>query len=188
MIPAPGVVERRPLGRTGLSVSALGVCPGEGPEREAVVRRARAAGCALFWSARPVEGAVVLPGGLDPSAYGLVRYNLLDQAKANPEIARLRREGRGVVAVGVLAGGLLAGPGQAPDRRAAAFDFLARRDRTRAQAALQFVLANESVSAALVRASTVAHLEELLGVFAAPPLSGSELERIFETWADRHDP
>lgn len=188
MISDSGIIERRPLGRTGLSVSALGICPGEGPEREAVVRRARAAGCGLFWSERPVEGSLVLPGGVEASAYGLVRYNLFEQTQAYGAIARLRRQGRGVVAVGVLAGGLLAGPGPASDGRAARFGFLVRRDRTRAQAALQFVLANDSVSAALVRVSTVAHLEELLGTFAAPPLSGSELERIFETWANRYDP
>jgi hypothetical protein len=186
---SPERVERRPLGRTGLTVSALCVCPGDGAEREAVARRARIAGCALFGADRTLEeGAMVLPGDLNGSSYGMVRYNLLEQTEAHSVLPRLAREGRGVLAVGVLAGGRLAGPAPAADPRARAFDFLARRGRTRAQAALQFVLANESVSSALVRVSTVAHLEELLGAFAAPPLSGRELEQIFETWANRHDP
>jgi aryl-alcohol dehydrogenase-like predicted oxidoreductase len=149
-----------------------------------VARRARAAGCALYGA----DGALVLPGGLNGASYGIVRYNLLEQTEAHSAIPRLAREGRGVLAVGVLAGGRLAGPAPAADPRAGAFDFLALGGRTRAQAAVQFVLANESVSAALVRVSTLAHLEELLGAFAAPPLSGRELERIFETWAHRHDP
>ena len=66
-------METRPLGRGGARVGVIGICPGDGPQREAVVRRARELGCTLIWSGRPPEGA------------GLVRYNVLDQKKANEE-------------------------------------------------------------------------------------------------------
>jgi hypothetical protein len=82
-------METRPLGRTGSRVGVIGVCPGS----DAVARRARELGCTLIWSGAPPNGA------------GLVRYNLLDQKKANEEISGLSRAGKGVVAVHVLAGG-----------------------------------------------------------------------------------
>ena len=57
--------------------------------------------------------------------------------------------------------------------------------RTFVQAAIQFVLANESVSAALVRVADPSQLEELLSAPEAEPLSGSDLEQIFEHWSNR---
>jgi aryl-alcohol dehydrogenase-like predicted oxidoreductase len=117
-----------------------------------------------------------------------VRYNLLDQKEANGEIARLTRAGRGVVAVGVLAGGALAGgASHGYGARVRLLQGLVRPDRTLAQAAVQFVLANELVSAAWVRVSTIDHLEEILSAPEAPPLTGRDLELIFELWANRFE-
>ena len=59
--------------------------------------------------------------------------------------------------------------------------------RTLAQASVQFVLANEAVSAAVIRCSSVEHLDEVLGALEAPPLSGRDLEQIFELWANRFE-
>lgn len=164
-------MELRPLGRTGRKVGVIGVCPGT----EAVSRRARERGCTLVGPDFALEGA------------GLVRYNLLDQKDANLEISRLAREGRGAVAVHVLAGGALAGVVvHAPvGARVAQLRCLVKPGRTLAQAAVQFVLANESVSAAIVRCSTVAHLDEVLAAPEAAPLTGQDLEQIFELWANR---
>ena len=103
-------METRPLGKTGLRVPVVGIIPPESPRRDAVAARARELGCGLFGSEQPVAGGVTLPADLR-DGYAFVRYNLLDQGAANSEIAGLRREGKGVVAVHVLAGGALAGPG-----------------------------------------------------------------------------
>ena len=59
--------------------------------------------------------------------------------------------------------------------------------RTLAQAAVQFVLANESVSSAMIRVSTAAHLEEIVSAPDAAPLTGQDLEQIFELWANRFE-
>ena len=168
-------MELRPLGRTGRKVGEIGICPGEGPQAAAVARLARERGCTLVGP------------DFDLGQAGRVRYNLLDQKDANLEIARLSREGKGVVATQVLAGGVLSGPvGPSPfGERVVQLQCLIKPGRTLAQAAVQFVLANESVSAAIVRCSTVAHLEEILGAPDAPPLTGQDLEQIFELWANR---
>jgi aryl-alcohol dehydrogenase-like predicted oxidoreductase len=166
-------MEFRPLGRTGRKVGAIGVCPGS----PAVASRARDLGCTLVGPDFALDGA------------GLVRYNLLDQKDANREIVRLAREGKGIIATHVLAGGALAGPvGHTPfGARVAQLRCLIKPGRTLAQAAIQFVLANESVSAAVIRCSTVAHLDELLAAPDAPPLTGQDLEQIFELWANRFE-
>ena len=170
-------MDERRLGSRGPRVPELGICPGEGPLRQAVVERALALGGRLFWSSTPVPGALTLPslGG-----FGTVPYNLRDQKPANAEIARLAKAGEGVVAVHVLAGGALA---SAPP----GLQSLARDGRTFVQAAIQFVLANDKVSCAIVRLTDPAHVEEVLAAPDAPPLKGSELELIFETWANRFD-
>jgi aryl-alcohol dehydrogenase-like predicted oxidoreductase len=179
-------METRLLGRTGVRVTAIGICPGAGPSRDAVIGRAMALGCRLFASEAPVPGAVTIPGGLR-EGFGFVRYNLLDQQEANLAIARMiRGEGKAVIATGVLAGGALAGKAS-PDlaSRVEALRPLVRPGRTLAQAAIQFVLANESVSAAMVRVSDPARVDEVAGALETPPLTGSDLELIFEAWANR---
>jgi aryl-alcohol dehydrogenase-like predicted oxidoreductase len=118
----------------------------------------------------------------------LVKYNLLDQRKANSEIARVKQEGKGVVAVHVLAGGALGGRKSHPyGHRIDLLRCLVKPGRSLAQAAVQFVLANESVSAAMVRVSTAAHLEEIVAAPEATPLTGRDLEQIFELWANRFE-
>jgi aryl-alcohol dehydrogenase-like predicted oxidoreductase len=170
------MMETRSLGRNGPRVGVIGICPGDGPQREAIARRARDLGCSLIWNGRAPEGA------------GLVRYNLLDQKKANEEIARLRGSGQGVVAVHVLAGGALAGRRDHDyGHRVEALRVLVKPGRTLLQAAIQFVLANESVSAAMVRVSSPAHLEEVVAAPDATPLTGQDLEQIFELWANRFE-
>jgi aryl-alcohol dehydrogenase-like predicted oxidoreductase len=171
-------MDIRPLGKTGLEVSAIGVClPPDGP-REELVRRAVERGVRFI---RP-EPATSLP----PDGYRLVKYNLIDQKEANEEIPRHAQAGLGVVATHVLAGGALA-RGDGANPRVHQLRPLVRPGRTLAQAAVQFVLANESVSCALVRVSSVEHLDEILGALDAPPLSGRDLELIFELWANRFD-
>ena len=78
-------MQTRTLGRTGLTVSGIGVCLPGGPAREEVLRRALDLGGRVFWSETPVEAPVVLPSAAT-GGYGVVRYNLLEQAKANTEI------------------------------------------------------------------------------------------------------
>lgn len=169
-------METRPLGPSGVRVGVIGICPGDGPERDAIARRARERGCTLIWSGKPPDGA------------SLVRYNLLDQQKANHEISALRRAKQGVVAVHVLAGGALAGKGGHDyGHRIDALKVLVKPGRTLAQAAVQFVLANESVSAAMIRVSSLAHLEEVVSAPDATPLTGQDLEQIFELWANRFE-
>ncbi len=159
-------METRPLGRGGPPVPVVAICPGG----EAVARRVRELG-----------GRTELP-----APHGSVRYNLLDQKDANPEIARLAREGTGVVAIHVLAGGAF---GKASlDPRHLPFRALAREGRTLVQAAIQFVLANESVSCARIRVTRPEHVEEVLRAPEAAPLTGQDLELIFELWANRFDP
>jgi aryl-alcohol dehydrogenase-like predicted oxidoreductase len=172
-------VETRPLGRGGPEVPVLGICPGEGPLRDAVIRRALDLGAGFFWSAVPVPGALTLS---EAGEHGSVRYNLLDQKDANTRIAALAREGRGVVAMHVLGGGLFA---RGLDARLEPFRGLVRQGRTLLQAAIQFVLANESVTCATVRVSRPDHVDEVLGALAAAPLTGQDLEIIFEAWANR---
>ncbi len=158
-------METRPLGRNGSRVGVIGICAGNGSERDAVVRRARERGCTLIWSGTPPDGAQ------------LVRYNLLDQKNANEEISAHRRAGKGVVAVHVLAGGALGGKREHPyGHRVDALKCLVKPGRSLVQAAVQFVLANESVSAAMVHVSTLAHLEEVVSAPDATPLTGQDLE------------
>jgi len=169
-------METRPLGRTGSRVGVIGICPGDGPDRDAIIRRAREWGCTLIWSGRPPDGAQ------------LVRYNLLDQKKANEEITRLRQAGQGVVAVHVLAGGALGGKRDHPyGGRIEALRCLVKPGRSLVQAAVQFVLANESVNAAMIHLSSLAHLEEVVSAPDAAPLTGQDLEQIFELWANRFE-
>jgi aryl-alcohol dehydrogenase-like predicted oxidoreductase len=169
-------METRPLGRGGSRVGVIGICPGDGPQREAIVRRARELGSSLIWSGRPPDGA------------GLVRYNVLDQKKANEEISGLVRAGKGVVAVHVLAGGALGGKRDHPyGHRIEALKVLVKPGRSLVQVAVQFVLANESVSAAMIHVSSLAHLEEVVSAPDSPPLTGQDLEQIFELWANRFE-
>lgn len=152
----------------------IGLCPGN----EAVIRRALELGARLF--SVPVPGAITPP----PEVVA-VPYNLLEQKEANARIGRLAREGKRIVATRVLAGGALV-DGRL-DPRHAGFRALARKGRTLVQAAIQFVLANEAVESALVRVTRPEHVEEVLRAGDVEPLSGQDLELVFELWANRFD-
>ena len=174
-------MDTRRLGKNGPEVPVVGICP-DGPGRDAVIRRSLDLGGRLFWSETPVPGTLTLWPAADVVP---LRYNLLDQTEANARIGPLAREGRGVVAAGVLAGGALGAARLEP--KYAGFRVLARDGRTLVQAAIQFVLANEAVSCAIVRISRPEHVEEVLRAPDTTPLSGQDLEQIFELWANRFD-
>ncbi len=70
----------------------------------------------------------------------------------------------------------------------AAWSHLAKPGRTLRQASIQFVLANQYVSAALVRLDDPASLPELLAAPESEPLTLSELERIIEQFIHRGEP
>lgn len=114
-----------------------------------------------------------------------------------------RRSGIGVIAREPLGNGFLAGtlpagahfpPGDIRHHwppsmvagRAAASDrlaFLARPDRTRAQAALRFVLAFDEVSVVIPGAKTVAQVQENAAAADAPPLDDGEIRRARDLYA-----
>jgi aryl-alcohol dehydrogenase-like predicted oxidoreductase len=152
----------------------VGLCPGN----DAVVRRARELGGTLF--STPLAGGLSLP-----AEAVAVPYNLLDQKEANARIPLLRREGKPVVATRVLAGGRLGAARL--DAKITGYRALARDGRTLVQTAIQFVLANESVACAMIRVTRPEHVEEVLRAEQAAPLSGQDLELIFELWANRFD-
>jgi aryl-alcohol dehydrogenase-like predicted oxidoreductase len=131
------------------------------------------------------------PGAFVPNQHACVHlpYNLYDQTVALKSCRELRRRDVGIVATHVLAGGALAGSigHTPPGARVERLRFLVKPGRTLAQAAVQFVLANESVACALVRVSRMEHLEEILAAPDAPPLTGQELEQIFELYANRFE-
>ncbi len=62
--------------------------------------------------------------------------------------------------------------------RAQRFHFLVMEHRTMAQAALQFVLGLEGVTAAILGVSSRKHLRENLGALTAPPLTPKEQAQI----------
>ncbi len=82
--------------------------------------------------------------------------------------------------VGVIALGLPSGAGET-------HRFLVRPDRTAAQASIQFVLANEYVSCALVRPESLDQLRESVAAPDAAPLTLGELERVIELYIHRAD-
>lgn len=165
--------------------------------------RLRAAGLVRFGGValyRPEDGPAALEGGIDAIQ---VSYSIMNHTAGRAALlAQCRAAGVGVVAREPLAAGFLAGrtegstfgpgdvradwPPQERQRRgrlAGRLAFLARPDRTPAQSALKFVLANEDVSVAVPGIKSVAQAEENLRTPLAPDLVLSELEQVFETIA-----
>jgi hypothetical protein len=103
-----------------------------------------------------------------------VTYTPEEQSAGLEFLRDARRAGLGIVALGLPSAG-------------AAHRFLARPGRTVAQASIQFVLANEYVSCALVRPGSVEALREATSAPDAPPLTLGELERIIEMFIHRGD-
>jgi hypothetical protein len=216
-------MEFRLLGKTGPSVSELGVClPADAALAERIAIRAAREGVNCFFAPDDAvahairrhadvhvaiaasHGPIILqPNGTAGIAIRSVAdvpqenswswiaapYNLIDQQISKEVFAPAARDGRGIVAVHVLAGGALAGPvGHTPPGAVVnEFRSLIKPKRTLAQAAIQFVLANQYVTCAAVAVSSEAHLAEALGALDAEPLTMRELELIFETYANRYD-
>lgn len=100
-----------------------------------------------------------------------VQYNLIDR-RLEKSIAYARAKGLGVVVMGPVGGGRLAGP-------SAILDNLAAPAAHTAELALRFVLANPDVSCALSGMSTPAMLAENVAVASrTEPLSETELAAI----------
>lgn len=125
-----------------------------------------------------------------PGPFSLVPYSLVSMDWGRDFLPRLRKEKHGIVAGDVLASGALQGRvGHAPRGAVAEkFRFLQIEGRTLAQAAVQFVLANEYVSCAVAWVADVPEAEEVLGALSAEPLTFRDLEQIFEIWSGRCEP
>ncbi len=126
----------------------------------------------------------------------MMQYNLLDR---RPEelLDLLRDRSVSVVARGPVAKGLLA------DKPAAAYlncsaaevaevqrglEAFTRPDRSRAQLALRYALADESVASVIPGASTLDQLTENVAAADAPPLTPAELDALRAlTKADRYE-
>ncbi len=196
------MIERRPLGKTGIDVGEIGLSL---MWDDAIVRRAIELGCNLFIiegegpesidldvliARRSGSDDLVFTRGetrIGPEKVLVSPYNLISQETSTELIPKADHSGRGVIADDVLASGALSGPvGHAPPGSdALKYKFLIKSNRTIAQAAVQFVLANEHISCAVPHVSDLAEAEEVLAAPNAEPFQISELEQIFETWAGR---
>jgi len=103
-----------------------------------------------------------------------VTYTPKEQTAGLDFLREARRHQLGIVATGL--------PTTALEHH-----FLERPGRTAAQASIQFVLANEYVSCALVRPATVEQVREAVTAPDATPLTLGELERIIEMFIHRGD-
>ena len=134
-------------------------------------------------------------------------YNFLDRRAENTIIPMCQRYGLAVLPWSPLAGGILTGKynegipkGTRAERdgygwireritpdRIAIVDMLASVARglglTTAQLAIAWVLRNKGVTSALMGASKVAHIEDILGVANSAPISSEELAAIEGTLA-----
>jgi hypothetical protein len=104
-----------------------------------------------------------------------VTYTPEEQSAGLEFLREARRAGLGVIALGL------------PTAAGESHKFLARPGRTAAQASIQFVLANEYVSCALVRPESVGRLREAVMAPDAEPLTLGELERVIEMYIHRDD-
>jgi len=107
--------------------------------------------------------------------------------------------GAGVAVIRPLAGGAttgasgrhaLAGGGMsrnpepflAEQRRASPLGFLARQDRTLAQAAYQFILSHPGVSTVVGGYSELSHLEDAVACSGKGPLPAEDMQRLQQVW------
>lgn len=104
-----------------------------------------------------------------------VTYTPEEQSAGLEFLREARRAGLGIIALGL------------PAAAGESHKFLARPGRTAAQASIQFVLANEYVSCALVRPETVGQLREAVAAPDVTPLTLGELERVIEMFIHRAD-
>lgn len=142
----------------------------------------------------PAEGALCIESG-KPDVLQ-IPFSLVRQEWIDGLLPEARNAGVGIIAREPLGNGFLAGkiragarfpagdirsywpPGVIAARAAAAerIGFLAKDGRTRAQAALRFVLAYPEVSTTIPGAKTPAQVEENLGASEAAPLTDGERE------------
>jgi aryl-alcohol dehydrogenase-like predicted oxidoreductase len=142
----------------------------------------------------PAEGLLCLEAGRPETLQ--VPFSLFRQDWIDELFPQARKANVGLIAREPLGNGFLAGkiapsarfvpgdirsywpPGMVAGRAAVAqrLSFLAKEDRTAAQAALRFVLAFPEVSVAIPGAKTAAQVEENLRASEAPPLSSGELD------------
>jgi aryl-alcohol dehydrogenase-like predicted oxidoreductase len=195
------MMDRRPLGKTGIEVGEIGLSVAWNDDAPGLLRRAHELGCTLFdvgeegreWVRANLPDACLLirsdrkhpvlisPAGeeipAESGAFIAVPYNLVSQEVSIEVMPAAEKSGAGILAVEVVPAG--------PD--AEKYSFLKKEGRTFVQAAVQFVLANEHVSCAVVKVEDPASLDEVFSAPDAAPFSLPELENIFETWSGRCD-
>lgn len=134
-----------------------------------------------------VEGLTEPPADRFRCGVLMASYSMTRMDASNALFPKAKKDGVGILADDVLAGGALLGPvGHVPFAAAVEkFRVLIKPGRTLAQAAIRFVLANEYVSSAIARVATPTEADEVLGAADAEALSLSELEEVFEAWAGR---
>jgi len=144
----------------------------------------------------PAEGVAVIQNGCPDTIQ--VAYNMFTLDEERQRLFDMAAQYNvGIIAREPLANGLLTGkfdgsevfsrgdfranwPREYIQERAAianALKFLVRPDRTLAQAALLFVLAQPVVSTVIVGCKTPQHTDENFGAAAAPPLTDEEIAR-----------
>lgn len=149
----------------------------------------------------PAEATLCLEAGKPETLQ--VPFSLFRQEWIDELFAEARKANVGIIAREPLANGFLAGkipadarfppgdirhhwPPSMVSARATAvtgLSFLARPDRTMAQAALRFVLSFPEVSVTIPGAKTAAQVEENVGASEAPPLSAAEIRRARNLYA-----
>ncbi len=123
-----------------------------------------------------------------------IELNLIDQEPVSELLPLAVEKNVGIIARLPLAKGLLSNHNSSTKAERWAYDknkFLKRRkraeelkflnikNRTLAQSAIQFVLQQRGVSAALTGFSNKDHLEENLNSLSAPPLTNEELDKVY---------
>lgn len=117
----------------------------------------------------------------------MMQYSLLDRRPEENCLSLLKDNGIGVFARGSLAGGLLVNKPPTPylgysmqevAQAAAAVNKISGSERTAAQSAIRFVLANEAVTAVTLGISTHNQLEEAVSIRKSPMLSVEEFDCI----------
>ncbi len=149
----------------------------------------------------PVEGFLCLEAGLPETLQ--IPFSILRQEWIGEFLEQARKPNVGIIAREPLGNGFLTGklardvrfppgdirhhwPPAMVEGRALVADrlsFLETKGRTRAQAALGFVLAHPEVAVAIPGIKTVSQAEEDLGASDSPPLTREELARVQDLYA-----
>lgn len=117
----------------------------------------------------------------------MMQYSLLDRRPEEAALELLKSNDIGVLARGGVAKGLLAGKHPEPylnhdaaavAKAALAVADISGQDRSLAQTALRFILAQPAVAAAVVGIRTLQQLEQAAGVSVSPALTSAELDKL----------